>query len=189
MNRWRSLGSVSMRRQERRIGLHVPGHDRRLVEVFFRRWRGPRPLQSHRAPRIRTRLVPELQRPDPVDHREQIARGEHGRARSRRHVEHVELRRVRAHSLDRWAMEVRDGHTFSISRGASTEENPASDHRRSVVTDTTALRQTQGNKYHRMGKCPRARNRTTARSTVGLRIAPDTTGHSLRFQKDYSRRS
>ena len=58
------------------VVVRVPGDDRRLVEILFRRRRGRRPLQTDRAPRIRPGLAAELQRVDQIDKRQQLADAE-----------------------------------------------------------------------------------------------------------------
>src|SRR6266576_1206410 len=75
------------------IGLMV--HDRDLDKVFRDRWRLNLPLEARRLPRIIAGNRSILQRPRQIQQRKHIPYTKHRSARSRQHIQHLELRRIR----------------------------------------------------------------------------------------------
>src|SRR6185437_1746960 len=72
----------------------LPGHHRSHFKVVGG-WRGGRlPLQSGRSPGIVARQLAVAQRPQEIDHGQQVADRQNSGSRSRKHVEHLELRRI-----------------------------------------------------------------------------------------------
>src|SRR5271169_5303798 len=76
------------------VVIGLPCHHGRLVKIKGGRRRRSLPFQAGGSPGIRVydRSVP--QRPDEVDHRQQIAGGEDASARGREHVQRLELGRI-----------------------------------------------------------------------------------------------
>src|SRR5437879_2804018 len=67
---------------------------RRLFEIVRRRRRARQPFETARAPRIGARTRATEDRPAEIAERQQVAYGEHRRARGGEDVEERELRRV-----------------------------------------------------------------------------------------------
>src|SRR5215212_8371976 len=74
------------RLEECGVVVRFPGDDRGFVEVLLRRRRRRGPFQSDCAPRIRTGLSPELERPGQIDERQEVTDSEHRRTGGREHV-------------------------------------------------------------------------------------------------------
>ena len=70
-------------------------HDRSPGKVLGQRRRLHLPLEARRLPGIVPRDGAVLQRPRQVENRQQVAHAQNRRARGRKHVQHLELRRVR----------------------------------------------------------------------------------------------
>src|ERR1700716_3554749 len=69
-------------------------HDRDLDKVFGQRRRLNLPLEARRLPRIIPGNRAILQRPRQVQQRKHIPYAKHSRSRSRKHIQHLELRRI-----------------------------------------------------------------------------------------------
>src|ERR1700735_4087710 len=70
-------------------------HDRCLNKVFGQRRRLNLPLKARRLPRIVAGNCAILQRPPQIKQRQHITNAQHGSPRSREHVQHLELWRIR----------------------------------------------------------------------------------------------
>src|SRR6516225_1352081 len=104
MSSWDDVGTTAWLSDNLRLLLIVfidlvvvvgfPGHDGLLGEIK-RGWRGlDRPLQTGGAPRVVGRGFAVSHRPQEIHHRQKITDRENGRASSRKHVEHLILRRI-----------------------------------------------------------------------------------------------
>src|SRR5208337_3155855 len=76
------------------VVIGFPGDDRRLVKIEGGRRRRGLPLQTRGVPRIGFGDRPVAQRPQEVDHGQKIADRENAGAGGRKHVQHLELRRI-----------------------------------------------------------------------------------------------
>src|SRR5208282_3978591 len=76
------------------VVIGFPGYDRLLVEVEGRGRRLSLPLQARSVPRVRRGWLAVAHGPHEVDHGQQVADGENGRARSREHVQDLEFGRI-----------------------------------------------------------------------------------------------
>src|SRR5580704_15077466 len=70
-------------------------HHRNLDKVFSQRWRLNLPFQACRLPRIVAGYRPVLQGPGQIQQRKHIPYTKHRSSRSRQHIQHLELRRIR----------------------------------------------------------------------------------------------
>src|SRR5271155_888756 len=77
------------------VVISFPGHDRLLVKIERRRRRRRLPLQSRGVPWIRRRRLTVAHGPGEVNHRQQVAHRQNGSARSREHIQNLELWRIR----------------------------------------------------------------------------------------------
>src|SRR5229473_7888802 len=77
------------------VVIGFPGHDRLLVEVEGRGRRVGLPLQAGGVPWVRWGRLAVAHGPHEVDHGQQVAYGENGRARGRKHVQDLEFGRIR----------------------------------------------------------------------------------------------
>src|SRR2546427_850484 len=77
------------------VVIGFPGHDRLLVEVEGRGRRMGLPLQARGVPWVRRGRLAVAHGPHEVDHGQQIADGENGRACGRKHVQDLEFGRIR----------------------------------------------------------------------------------------------
>src|SRR5208337_824867 len=76
------------------VVISFPGHDRRLLKIKSRRRRRGLPLQAGSVPGIGFSNGPVTQRPEQVDHGQQVADGEHAGAGGGEHVQHLKFRRI-----------------------------------------------------------------------------------------------
>src|SRR2546426_12415009 len=91
-NWWATAAAWSaMDRLAARVGVGLGGDHRGPLEVVARRRRRRLPLEAGRAPRVVARGLAVAQRPEEVDHRQQVADTQDGRAGRRHHVQHLEL--------------------------------------------------------------------------------------------------
>src|SRR5579862_6367454 len=83
-----------LRRRNLVVVISFPGHNRGLIKIkcWWRRRRLP--LEPCRSPRIRARDRAVFQRPEQINHGQQIADGEHTGSGGRQHVQHLKLRRI-----------------------------------------------------------------------------------------------
>src|SRR5260221_3592139 len=88
---WPCGCSVNADLMARSVLVRPARHDRRGREILGRRRRGNLPLEPARAPGVRPGERRVLERPDEVDHRNQIADAQDRRAGGRQHVVDLEF--------------------------------------------------------------------------------------------------